>query len=121
VRKRRQQGSFTFEALGEGRFAIGGTCAFGTVTRILERSKDLFENEPVIKVDLSGVTQADSAGLSLLLEWINWALHYQREIHFSAIPQQVLDIARISEVEELLHSAERPSRRLVKPRSAASA
>lgn len=103
----RADAQFRFDALGEGRFALAGCFGFATVATILERSKTLFENEPVIRLDLSGVTQSDSAGLALLVEWTNWARHYQREIHFLEIPKQVLDIARISEVEELLHSAEK--------------
>lgn len=98
---------FKFDVLGEGRFALAGCFGFPTVAAILGLSKTYFEKEPVIRLDLSGVTQSDSAGLALLLEWTNWALHYQREIHFLEIPKQILDIARISEVEGLLHSAER--------------
>jgi phospholipid transport system transporter-binding protein len=108
VNKSRKPGApFSFEALGAGRFALAGCFGFPTVATILELSKRHFENEPVIRIDLSGVTQADSAGLALMLEWTNWALHYQREIHFLEVPKQILDIARISEVEGLLHSAEK--------------
>lgn len=98
---------YRFEALGGGRFSISGCFGFPTVTSVLERSKELFEDVPVIKIDLSGVTQADSAGLALLLEWINWARHYGREMHYFGIPAQILAIARISEVEEHLHAGER--------------
>lgn len=98
---------FEFQALGGGRFSITGTMGFATVTRILERSKELFADLPVIKLDLSGVTHGDSAGLALLLEWINWAKAYQREIHYLGIPAQILAIARISEVEDLLQGGER--------------
>jgi phospholipid transport system transporter-binding protein len=107
VKKSRKPGApFKFDALGEGRFALAGCFGFPTVATILGLSKGFFEKEPVIRLDLSGVTQSDSAGLALLLEWTNWALHYQREIHFLEIPKQILDIARISEAEDLLHSAE---------------
>lgn len=98
---------FEFQALGDGRFSIAGTMGFATVTRILERSKELFDDLPLIKVDLSGVTRGDSAGMALLLEWINWATAYQREIHYVGIPAQILAIARISEVEDLLQGGER--------------
>lgn len=98
---------FEFQALGGGRFSLTGTVGFATVTRILERSKELFDDLPVIKLDLSGVTSGDSAGMALLLEWINWAMAYQREIHYFGIPAQILAIARISEVEDLLQGGER--------------
>jgi phospholipid transport system transporter-binding protein len=110
--------SFTFESLGDGRFAIGGSFGFATVPQILERSKEFFEAVSVIHVDLEGVTRADSAGLALLLEWINWARYYQREMHYLNIPDQILAIARISEVEELLHAGEH---RVVQPEHRAAA
>jgi phospholipid transport system transporter-binding protein len=99
--------AFEFAVLGGGRFAINGVLGFATVTEILERSKELFDDHPVIKIDFSGVTKADSAGLALLLEWINWAKHYQREVRYFNVPKQVQAIAHISEVEDLLHAGER--------------
>jgi phospholipid transport system transporter-binding protein len=98
---------FEFKALGGERFSITGTMGFATVTKLLELSKELFDDLPVIRLDLSGVTKGDSAGMALLLEWINWARAYQREIYYSGIPAQIVAIARISEVEDLLQCGER--------------
>jgi phospholipid transport system transporter-binding protein len=53
-------------------------------------------------VDLSGVTHADSAGVALLIEWVAALRDTGREIRFSAIPGQVLAIARLSGVDEFL-------------------
>lgn len=104
---RAQPAGFEFQALGDGRFTLTGTMGFATVTRILERSKELFDDLPVIELDLSGVTSGDSAGMALLLEWINWARAYQREIRYIGVPAQIRAIARISEVEDLLQCGER--------------
>jgi phospholipid transport system transporter-binding protein len=101
---------FKLEALGGGRFRISGAMTFSNVTAILEASKELFGETPLIKLDLSGVAQGDSAGLALLLEWINWSTAYGREIRYSGIPSQILAIARISEVEDLLQAGERVDR-----------
>ena len=98
--------SFEFEALGGGRFAIRGAFGFKTVTAILERSRQLFDEVAVIKVDFSGVSDADSAGLALLLEWVSWARSARREMRFFDIPSQIQAVARISEVDEFLHTAE---------------
>lgn len=99
--------NFKFDDLGRGRFAVSGDCDFNTVSDILEQSKDLFARYDVLEVDLGGITQADSAGLALLLEWVNWAKHYVREISFKNMPEQVIAIARICEVEDLLKAGER--------------
>lgn len=105
--RRDPAGEFKLEALGSGRFRISGAMTFATVRAILETSKELFGETPLIKLDLSGVVRGDSAGLALLLEWINWSTAYGREIRYFGIPAQVLAIARISEVEELLQAGER--------------
>ena len=98
--------SFEFEALGGGRFAIRGVFGFKTVTAILERSRQLFDDVAVIKVDFSGVSDADSSGLALLLEWVSWARSARRELRFFEIPSQIRAVAEISEVDEILHAAE---------------
>ena len=62
----------------------------------------MFEEHSSIEVDFAGVIDSDSAGLALLLEWVNWAKYTVREIHFHNVPGQVNAIAQISEVEEML-------------------
>ena len=97
---------FTLTELGGGRIALHGELGFATAKDILGASKQLFAEHPVLKVDLSGVTHSDSAGLALLLEWINWAKHYRREMRYFNLPEPILAIARISEVSDLLHAGE---------------
>ena len=93
--------------LGDGRFEIEGLLTFETVADALEQSKVLFDQYDRLEVDLGPIEKSDSAGLALLLEWINWAKYYVREIRFSNIPDQIRAIARISEVEEMLSAGER--------------
>ncbi|MEO0579828.1 MAG: STAS domain-containing protein, partial [Pseudomonadota bacterium] len=93
--------------LGQGRFALHGDMSFATVSELLDSSEELFEDHTELDVDLAGVTRTDSAGLALLLEWINWANHSVREIRFRNIPDKIRRIARATEVEDLLHIGER--------------
>lgn len=88
--------------LGGGRFAVRSELTFKSATAILEQSKRLFAGFERISVDMSDVQEADSAGLALLLEWVSWARHFDREIVYENIPQQILAIAQISEVTDLL-------------------
>ena len=88
--------------LGGGRFAVRSELTFKSATAILAQSKRLFANCERISVDMSDVREADSAGLALLLEWVSWARHFDREIVYENIPQQILAIAQISEVTDLL-------------------
>lgn len=81
--------------------------SFDTAERILRVSEEPFEQHTRIEVDLSGVANADSAGLALLLEWITWANHTVREIRFTDMPERVLAIAKTTEVDNLLDRGER--------------
>lgn len=98
---------FELHDLGEGHFTLNGEMTFETAERILMASEEPFEQHTRIEVDLSGVTNADSAGLALLLEWITWANHTVREIRFLSMPERILAIARTTEVERLLKRGER--------------
>lgn len=94
------------EQQGEGRYGVSGELSFATVTDLLLQSRSLFAGESDIEVDLSGVTHADSAGLSLLIEWLRQAKLQGKQLHYLALPVQLSALASISEVEGLLsHSA----------------
>jgi len=92
------------EDLGDGRFAVRSDLTFEFATSLLSQSKQQFSGHARIYVDMSGVRQSDSAGLALLLEWVSWARHYEREIVYENIPAQLLSIAEISEVTDILAS-----------------
>jgi len=98
---------WAFRDLGEGRFALEGEMTFATAGAILRESIEHFADHTMLEVDLGGVTRTDSAGLALLLEWITWANHTVREIHFRKIPEKVTNIAQTSDVEDLLSVGER--------------
>ncbi|MBT8085344.1 MAG: STAS domain-containing protein [Woeseia sp.] len=98
---------FEFKDLGEGNFALSGVMGFATADQILKESESHFEEHTRLEVDLGGVTETDSAGLALLLEWITWANHTVREIRFKNTPEKITAIARTTEVEGLLKRGER--------------
>ena len=53
-------------------------------------------------IDLAGVSDSDSAGLALLIEWLSVAKSESRGLRYENIPAQLQQLARLSEVEELL-------------------
>ena len=98
---------FKLEDRGGGNFALSGQMVFDTAGQILYDSEEMFEAHTRIEVDLSGVTDTDSAGLALLLEWITWANHTVREIRFIETPAKIDAIAKTTEVDHLLRRGER--------------
>jgi phospholipid transport system transporter-binding protein len=53
-------------------------------------------------IDCAGVSRADSAGLAVLLDWLGWARRKSRTIRPENLPQSLVAIAKISEVDGLL-------------------
>jgi phospholipid transport system transporter-binding protein len=93
------------ESLGGGRFRVSGVLDATTVGELLKQSKDRFSNLDRLDVDLAGVSEGDSSGLALLLEWLRLAKESQRQINFANVPGQISALARISEVDELLSAS----------------
>lgn len=92
---------------GHGRFSLSGKMTFQTAGQLLRASELLFEEHTQIEMDLGGVTDTDSAGLALMLEWITWANHTVREIRFVSVPEKIDAIAKTTEVDHLLKRGER--------------
>lgn len=89
---------------GSGRFQLSGILSFQTVPELMRHTKSLFDVSEVedIKVDLEGVTRSDSAGVALLVEWMNEARRHDKRIQFLNIPLQMLAIARVSSLDQVL-------------------
>lgn len=91
-----------FDDIGAGRFRVEGRLSFDTVVEALAASQRLFSESDTVQLDLSGVTATDSAGLALLIEWVRRAQHGKCQLSFSHVPEQILAIAKISDVDKLL-------------------
>ena len=85
---------------------LAGVASLATARALLERGSALFGTHPDVEVDLSAVTHVDSAGLAVLLMWVERARRSGRVLRYSGIPAQLRGIARISAVEEMLRAAE---------------
>ena len=89
-------------SVGPGQIGVSGPLIFATAGELLEVSRKMFSGSAEISIDLSGVTKVDSAGLALLLEWLRWGQTGHRPVRFTALPDKLLAIARLSGVEEML-------------------
>jgi phospholipid transport system transporter-binding protein len=90
---------------GAGRFRIDGALSFAAVPSILAASDVAFAEQADLTVDLGGVTQADSAGLALLLLWVQRARGRAHALVFLHTPASLLGIAKLAEVEDMLAAA----------------
>ena len=95
---------FELKDLGGGDFEVSGNMSFDTAERILRLSQKAFRQYEDVRVDMSAVEKADSAGLALLLEWMSWARQGIAKIDFVAIPSSVLAIADAAELKDIVRS-----------------
>ncbi len=92
----------SFEVLEGDRARAVGSLHFSTVSALLDVGADAIETGRAAVIDLGAVTASDSSGLALLIEWLSVAKAAGRELRFENIPTQLQQLARLSEVEELL-------------------
>jgi phospholipid transport system transporter-binding protein len=84
-----------------GRCTVQGPLTMSNVTAVLEQSRALFKG-PQTVVDLAGVTEVDSAALSLLLEWRRLAAAEKRAIEYRNFPANLRTLADLYGVSGLL-------------------
>lgn len=100
-------GAFELAPVGPpGHFRLTGCFGFETAAPVLERGEREFAAHRQVELDLSGVTDSDSAGLAVLLVWIDRARKRGGRIRYVGLPQQLVGIAKITEIDGLLHAAE---------------
>ncbi len=87
-----------------GNFTARGPLTFATAR--IARAKGLAilsaAGSKTIQVDCSGITASDSAGMTVLLDWLAFAKSSGRSLRYGNLPDQVQAIAHISDVLELL-------------------
>ena len=93
------------ESLGAGRFRVSGVLDATTAGDLLKQSAERFANQSGLEIDLTGVSEGDSAGLALLIEWMRVAKDAKQTLTFHNVPGQISALARISEVEDLLFAS----------------
>lgn len=81
-------------------FKLEGELSFATVPSLVDAG-EVRGGQP-LELDLSGVNRADSAGLALLVHWQRQAKAAGGEIRFHNAPAQMLAMAKLSGVDELL-------------------
>ena len=87
---------------GAGSWLLQGELGFQSVSAVLRDAGSRMQGEARLEVDLKGVTRADSAGLALLVEWLRESENAGNEIVFINVPDQLLSIARVCGLNEIL-------------------
>ena len=92
-----------FVPAGHSRIGVQGVLDFDTVTPLVAESGRYFTGEHSrLELDLKGVRSANSAGLALLLEWLEIAQARGISLRFRNLPESLARLAAISNVTGLL-------------------
>jgi phospholipid transport system transporter-binding protein len=94
--------AFRIEPAGDGRLAATGELGFATAAKALQAGLALIGAGRDCTVDLGGITAGDSAGLAVLVEWLSAARARGATLRYENVPGQILAVARISDLDELL-------------------
>jgi phospholipid transport system transporter-binding protein len=102
----RNSGATTFEisAGTDGRAHVRGSLTFATARSARAQGLERFRQcgARSCEVDCSGIARSDSAGLSVLIDWLALAKGDGRSLRYVNLPEELVAVAKISEVEELL-------------------
>ena len=98
----------SFEVLAGDRARVEGSLDFATVAHLLQQGSAAIDAGRAAVIDLGGVTGSDSSGLALLIEWLSVAKQSAHALRFENMPAQLHQLARLSEVEELLAAPAAP-------------
>jgi phospholipid transport system transporter-binding protein len=86
---------------GPGRFIVDGDLTFSAMDKKTVSAFAFLASNKQITLDLGKVSNADSAGLALMLEWIKHARSKRVQLRFINIPGQLLNLAKLSGLDKL--------------------
>ncbi len=89
--------------INPGEYQLQGSLNLDSVVRLLTQSEMMFHKTPdSLTVDLATVQRVESAGLALLVEWRRRAGLADKQIRYLNVPSQLIDIAQLSGVDDIL-------------------
>jgi phospholipid transport system transporter-binding protein len=94
--------SAAFEVQAGDRSRVTGALHFGTVSALLAPGSAAISAGRAAVIDLSTVSESDSSGLALLIEWLSIAKDARRALRYENVPEQLQELARLCDVEGLL-------------------
>jgi phospholipid transport system transporter-binding protein len=90
---------------GQGRCVLSGALTLPNLPWLWKELETTGLLAGAREVDLSGVQEADSAGLALLMAWKAYCLKQGGDLAFHAVPQKLLALAKLTGAETALAAA----------------
>ena len=95
--------SVQVQQAGPDRLNVSGALTFETARRAYDAGLRVVRSasKTPLHVDCAGVTESDSAGLAVLIDWMAQGARLDRQVTFANIPPGIRAAAKISDVEFL--------------------
>ena len=87
-----------------GYYLVAGSLTFACINKQIVNALKLTNNQ-TLTVNLESVVATDSAGLALMIEWIRQSYLQKINIHFKNIPEQLIDLAKLTGLDKDTHFA----------------
>jgi phospholipid transport system transporter-binding protein len=85
----------------DGRFRVRGSVTLASVQALLDEGKQAFAGDD-LRIDLSGVTEADSSAVALMLDWAREARARGARICFENPSENLRTLISLYDVGEFL-------------------
>ncbi len=90
-------------SLSDNTFSVSGELVFSTVSRWRRMGRRYIQKAEQPIIEFKRISSCDSASVALLLAWLRDAKESGKVLRFVHPPQQLLDVARVYGVLDLLN------------------
>ena len=99
------------DPVNSAHYKLTGTLDFSTISGLNEAFSQRLIDQKTMEIDLLKLRSSNTAGVAMLIHWVNLAQKKSTLLNFTNIPDQVRRLAKINGVEEVLcqHDRESPS------------
>jgi phospholipid transport system transporter-binding protein len=87
---------------GQGGCEISGVLDFETAVVVLNPVLEAIRASEALHIDFSGVSNSNSAGLALMVEWLGEARHLNHQLTFKSVPDSLQQLATVCQVDTLI-------------------
>jgi len=88
--------------ISDEQFTVSGELMMDTVMSVLNQINGYLNSQSRISIDFSKVENSDSAALALIIAWLAKAKLSNIDVRLQNLPQQIIDIAKASDLLEVL-------------------
>lgn len=93
----------SLEKINDHQYVLSGELSMQNVPQMSEDTASLINAmSGEVCIDLSRIERADSAGLALLIDWLRIAKRRNFTLRFEQLPEQLLQIATVCELHNIL-------------------